>query len=72
MSDHDTENRGATAPQSPVAEVGRMLVRVLRWSWPGWWFYYWFVRRWIRHDCDRQPITCRLEVFTRCDWWLDV
>jgi len=50
------------------------LVRVIRWAYPPWWFWHWFVRRWVGHDCDTQPITCRSEwLFRTPSWmWLDV
>lgn len=53
-----------------LAAVGRGL----RWLYPPWWFYYWFVPRWIGHDCDRQPVTCRMEwLFRLPSWvWLDL
>lgn len=51
-----------------------VIVRVVRWLYPGWWFWHWFYARWVGHDCDSQPITCRAEFLFRLPhWvWLDV
>ena len=27
---------------------------------PLWHLYGWWITRWITHDCDKQPVTCRL------------
>jgi hypothetical protein len=50
------------------------IVRTIRWLYPPWWFWRGFVTRWMRHDCDKQPITCRAEILFRTPgWmWLDV
>ncbi len=50
------------------------VVRVLRWLYPPHWFWAWFCKRWVGHDCDKQPLTCRAEfLFRTPGWmWLDV
>jgi hypothetical protein len=50
------------------------VVHIVRWLYPPWWFWNWFCGRWIGHDCDTQPITCRVEwLFRTPGWlWLDV
>ena len=48
------------------------IVRTVRWAWPGWWLYVWYVNRFIRHDCDENPVVCRCDFMLRAHWWLDV
>jgi len=42
---------------------------------PLWQAHHWFISRWVRHDCEKQPITCRLEWFSNIDpfkrWTVD-
>lgn len=36
-------------------------LRIARWAWPGWWLYSWYIKRFIRHDCDENSLICRTE-----------
>lgn len=39
----------------------RPIVRTIRWAWPGWWIYAWYIRRFVRHDCRQNAIICKLD-----------
>lgn len=32
--------------------------------------YDWWISRWIRHDCAKHPVTCRLP-WSLGLWWID-
>lgn len=46
----------------------RILVRLC----PLWWVYMWSVNAFITHDCDRNPLRCRLEPVINTLGFLDV
>lgn len=42
--------------------------RAAKWLLPTYWIFRVVTPRWIRHDCKKQPVLCRLEFVTGWDW----